>query len=173
MKGKGAPVEESLNPRGYVTLQLTDRRGRIVYQDQRANRIVKSGRRLVAELFGGIASGTPPTRVTHMAVGSDGTPPNDDQTSLLAQRGGRKPFTEVTYADFDEPVPGGGAVVKRVRASVTAVFDFNEANDSATPLREAGIFNAATGGVMYNRIVFEPVTKTSAFKLTLLWDIVF
>ena len=82
MKGKGAPVEESLNPRGYVTLQLTDRRGRVVYRDQRANRIVKSGRRLVAELFGGIASGTPPTRVTHMAVGSDGTPPNDDQTSL-------------------------------------------------------------------------------------------
>ena len=95
-------------------------------------------------------------------------------SQLLAQRGGRKPFTEVTYTDFDEPVPGGGgAVVRRVRASVTAVFDFGEANDTTTPLREAGIFNAATGGVMYNRVVFEPVTKTNSFKLTLLWDIVF
>ena len=69
-------MQESLNPRGYVTLQLTDRRGRVVYRDQRANRIVRSGLRLVAELFGGITSGTPPTRVTHMAVGSDVTPSN-------------------------------------------------------------------------------------------------
>ena len=167
-------MDENLDMRGRVTLQLTDRRGRVVHRQQRANRIVRSGRRLVAELFGGVASGTPPVRVTHIAVGSDGTPPADGQTALLAQRGGRKPFTEVTYTDFDEPVPGGGgAVVRRVRASVTAVFDFGEANDTTTPLREAGIFNAATGGVMYNRVVFEPVTKTNSFKLTLLWDIVF
>jgi hypothetical protein len=26
---------------------------------------------------------------------------------------------------------------------------------------------------MYNRVVFQDVTKTDAFKLTLLWDIVF
>ncbi|HEX2171130.1 MAG TPA: hypothetical protein VHL09_01625, partial [Dehalococcoidia bacterium] len=122
----------------------------------------------------GVSSGTPPAGVSHMAIGTDGTAPNDDQAGLLAQRGGRKPFTEVSYSDFDETVPGGGgAVVKRVRASVTAVFDFDEANDATVPLREAGIFNGATGGVMYNRVVFEPVTKTDSFKLTLLWDIVF
>ncbi len=166
-------MEESLDMRGQLTLRLTDREGRVVHQQQRANRIVQSGRRLVAQLFSGVTSGTPPARVTHMAVGTDGTPPADDQTALLAQRAARKPFTEVVYADFDEPVPGGGAVVKRVRASVTAVFDFDEANDPTTPLREAGIFNGATGGVMYNRVVFEPVTKTNSFKLTLLWDIVF
>ncbi len=167
-------MEESLEMRGRVTLQLTDRQGHIVYQREQANRIVQSGRRLVAQLFGGVTSGTPPAPVTHMAVGTDATAPDDSQTALLAQRGGRKPFTEVTYTNFDEPVPGGGtAVVRRVRASVTAVFDFEEANDSVTPLREAGIFNAASGGVMYNRVVFAPVTKTNSFKLTLLWDIVF
>jgi hypothetical protein len=40
-------------------------------------------------------------------------------------------------------------------------------------LREAGIFTAVSGGVMYNRVVFDAVTKTNAFKLTLLWDITF
>ena len=50
--------------------------------------------------------------------------------------------------------------------------DFGDANGTA-PLREAGIFTAETNGVMYNRVVFDPVTKTNAFKLTLLWDIVF
>ncbi len=40
MKGKGAPMEESLEMRGSVTLQLTDRQGRVVYQREQANRIV-------------------------------------------------------------------------------------------------------------------------------------
>ena len=66
------------------------------------------------------------------------------------------------------PRPAG-----RIRVSLQAVFDFNEANDPAVPLREAAIFTAAAGGVMYNRVVFEPVTKTDAFKLTLLWDVIF
>ena len=64
-------------------------------------------------------------------------------------------------------------MVKRTRLTLTAVFDFGEANDPATPLSEAAIFTAATAGVMYNRVVFAPVTKTNAFKLTLFWDIVF
>lgn len=165
-------MHERLNMQGQVVVRLTDHRGVTVSEQRQVNRIVKSGRRLVAELFGGETSGAPPAPVTHMAVGTDGTAPNDDQLSLLAQRGARKPFTEVTYSDFDEPASGGG-VVKRVRASVTAVFDFDEANDASTPLREAGIFNDVAAGVMYNRVVFEPVTKTNSFKLTLLWDIVF
>ena len=72
-----------------------------------------------------------------------------------------------------EPVLGSSGVIQRAHLSLTAVFDFNEANDPAIPLTEAGIFTAATGGVMYNRVVFAPVTKTNAFKLTLFWDIVF
>ena len=52
------------------------------------------------------------------------------------------------------------------------MFDFGDAN-GAEPFREAGIFTAENGGVMYNRVVFDAVTKTDAFKLTLLWDIVF
>jgi hypothetical protein len=62
--------------------------------------------------------------------------------------------------------------VKRIRVGLTASFDFGEAN-GPEPLQEAGLFNAAADGVMYNRVVFEPVTKTDAFKLTLLWEVVF
>ena len=165
-------MDERIDMRGGVILQLVDRHGEVVYEQRQGNRIVRSGRRLVAELFGGVAGGTLPSRVSHMAVGTDGAAATDDQIGLLAQRGGRKPFTEVTYTDLEETAPGGG-IVRRVRASVTAVFDFDEANDTTVPLREAGIFNAASAGVMYNRVVFEPVTKTNSFRLTLLWDIVF
>jgi hypothetical protein len=105
-----------------------------------------------------------------MAVGEDGTVPADGDTGLRAQRDDRKPIGEVTYEEFDEPVEGGS--VRRIRAKLTAEFDFDEANGDE-PLQEAGVFNDVEGGVMYNRVVFEPVTKTEAFKLTLLWDIVF
>lgn len=155
---------------GILTLRVSDREGRLVHEQNCSNRIVTSGRRLVAQMFGGVTSGTPPSKVTHMAVGEGGTAPVDGDTGLRTQRDGRKPISEVTYEEFDEPIQGGS--IRRIRARLTAEFDFGEAN-GAEPLREAGVFNAATGGVMYNRVVFQDVTKTDAFKLTLLWDIVF
>lgn len=164
-------MQESIDMRGQLTLRLTDTNGHIFHQQHYKNRIVKTGRKLVAEMFAGITAGTLPTKVTHMAVGTDGTDPNDDQETLLAERSPRKPLSEVQYSEFVEN-PGTAQEVKRWRTSLTAVFEFEEANGTQ-PLREAAIFNAETGGVMYNRVVFDPVTKTNAFKLTLLWDIIF
>jgi hypothetical protein len=166
-------MNEEMNMRGAVTVQLSDREGRIVYERRQDNRIVRTGRDLVARLFAGTTSGTPPSKVTHMAVGTDGTAATDDQTALGKERPAkdgvqRKPIEKVAYSDFVET----GTGVKRVRVSLSAVFDFDEANGT-DPLREAGVFTAATGGVMYNRVVFADVTKTNAFKLTLLWDITF
>lgn len=156
--------------RGCLTLRLYDRGGRLLYDRRQGNHIVTSGRQMVAHMFGGVSTGSAPTRVTHMAVGTDPTDPADADAALKAQRGGRKQIGEVTYEEFDEPAAGGS--VKRVRARLTAEFDFGEANGSE-PLREAGVFNAASSGTMYNRVTFEEVTKTDAFKLTLVWDIVF
>jgi hypothetical protein len=190
-------MNENLEMHGVLTLQLTDMNGRLVHEQRCHNHIVTSGRMLVAQLFGGVTTGLSPTKVTHMAVGTDGTAAVDADPNLKAQRGPRNPiFGDVIYTPFDQlvlgstpvfnPVLGPGLgpgvspvvnpiifnTVKRVRASLTAVFDYGEAN-GVDPLREAGIFTDATAGVMYNRVVFEPVTKTNAFKLTLLWDITF
>ena len=164
-------MNEVLDMRGSVTMLLTDRAGAVVYERREHNRIVKSGRDLVAKLFAGAPGQTQPTRVTHMGVGTDGADPTDDQTALLKERPAReglprKPIEEVSFAEFTD------AGVKRVRVTLKAVFDFEEAN-GPEPLREAAIFNAPTGGVMYNRVTFKDVTKTNAFKLTLLWDITF
>lgn len=163
-------MREKNEMKGCLTLRLYDREGRLLHDRRHDNRIVTSGRQMVARMFGGVSTGSAPTRVTHMAVGTDATAPADADTALRAQRGGRKQIGEVAYEEFDEPVAGGS--VRRVRTRLTAEFDFGEANGNE-PLREAGVFNAASGGVMYNRVTFEPVTKTDAFKLTLVWDIVF
>lgn len=156
-------ITEHNRMHGRLTLRLTDRDGRVVRHSLHCNRIVTSGRDLVAKLFAGQIPGLPPSVVTHMAVGTDGGAPTDADTALRAEIAPRKPVG-VEYSKITE----GG--VERVRARLTSVFDAGEANG---PLREAGVFTAASAGVMYNRVTFDTVTKSADFKLTLIWDIVF
>lgn len=178
-------MKETIQMRGQMTMQLSDRAGRIVDERRYRNRIVTSGRRLVAEFFSGDFAGPAPTAVSHMAVGTGSTAPSDADADLEAQRGNRNPISSVSVTEVTEAVgaaqpvgnlPTGRAIagsIQRVRVTLQTVFDFGEANDPGVPLREAGIFTADSGGVMYNRVVFEPVTKTDAFRLTLFWDIDF
>lgn len=163
-------MREHMDMTGQLRIALTDRSGALVYENVHKNLIVKSGRQLVAQLFGGVQAGTPPSRVTHMGVGTGSTAAIDDQLDLVAPRLPRNPITSVVYNDVTDA--SGGTPVKRIKVSLQTVFDFGEANGT-TQLREAGIFTAATGGVMYNRVVFDGVTKSDTFKLTLLWDILF
>lgn len=152
---------------GALTLVLSDRQGRVVCHSRHGNRIVTSGRELVSRLFAGAGSGVTPSQVTHMAVGADSRAPADADTALVAERPPRKPISNVDFSEVTENN------VKRVRARLTSIFDFEDANDPSVALREAGIFTAEAEGMLYSRVTFEPVTKTDAFKLTLLWDIVF
>ena len=160
-------MKETNDIHGNVRLVLQDRTGKTVSDVRFKNRIVTTGRRMVAEFFSGSFAGSPPTAVTHMAIGTDGSDTADTDVTLGAQRGERKGISSVQLSEITEDG------VRRVQVALQAVFDFTEANDPNVPLREAAIFNAESGGVMYNRVVFEPVTKTDAFKLTLFWDIVF
>lgn len=163
-------MKETIDMCGALTLQLMDKNGALVHQAHYKNRIVTSGRSLVAQMFAGVSEGIPPSQVTHMAVGTDATPPTDADSALIAERAPRRAISEVDYSEISEGT--GDNEVKRVRARLTAVYDFGDANGDE-PLREAGIFTAESEGVMYNRVIFDAVTKTDAFKLTLLWDIVF
>ncbi|MEB3295794.1 MAG: hypothetical protein VKJ24_21800 [Synechococcales bacterium] len=163
-------MQEQIDMRGEMMLYLSDRQGNIIHRQSNKNRIVKTGRRLVAELFAGV-TGTPPAKVTHMGIGTGEAAATDEQAQLVAPREPRKAIATPQYEEFNEPVTGGG-VIRRIKVKLSTEFDFNEGNGNE-PLREAGIFNAATGGVMYNRVTFQPVTKTDAFKLTLLWEIIF
>ena len=163
-------MHENMDMNGQVHITLTDQQGQVVYARTHKNRIVKTGRQLVAQLFGGVSAGAPPSKVSHMGVGTDGTTASDDQTSLIAARGNRNPIAPPTYSEIVDA--SSGSPVKRIKVSLQTVFDYGEANGDA-PLREAAIFTAAQDGVMYNRVVFDPVSKTSTFKLTLIWDITF
>ncbi|HTT38625.1 MAG TPA: hypothetical protein VMH32_13260 [Burkholderiales bacterium] len=158
-------MQETMDMQGRLRVLLEDRDGRTVLDRTHPNRIVKTGRQLVAQLFAGV-TGTPPSKVSHMGVGTGGDAATDDQAGLVAERA-RNPVVAPVYSEI---VDGTG--VKRIKVSLQTVFDFGEAN-GADPLREAGIFTAPSAGTLYNRVVFDPVTKANTFKLTLIWDIVF
>jgi hypothetical protein len=159
-------MQETNDMRGRLTLRLIDRAGEIVAERSYHNRIVKSGRLLVAQMFGGVADGSALNTISHIAVGTGGDKPDDRQTALIKERSPRRPIDKPAYSDLAE------RDVQRVKVSLTATFDYNDAN-GPEQLQEAALFNAESGGVMYNRVTFEPVTKSNAFKLTLLWEVVF
>lgn len=156
---------ETQDMQGRVRLVAQRRDGVLLFDRWHRNRIVRAGRELVAQRFAGVA-GTPPAVVSHMAVGTGAAPAADEDTALVAERARNPVLQPVAYAAVVE------AGVQRIKVTLQTVFDFGEANGAA-PLREAGIFTAASGGTLYNRVVFDPVTKADTFKLTLIWDIVF
>jgi hypothetical protein len=158
-------MQETLNMQGRVRLIGETRDGRIVLDRSHANRIVQAGRQLVAQHFAGVP-GTPPGIVTHMGVGTGAAAPPDADVKLVAERV-RKPIAAPVYSGVVD-----AAGIQRIKVSLQTVFDFGDAN-GAEPLREAAIFTAAAAGTMYNRVVFDAVTKANTFKLTLIWDIVF
>jgi len=158
-------MHETMNMQGLVRLIGVSGDGRILFDRSHANRIVKAGRQLVAQRFAGVP-GTPPAVVSHIGVGTGSTAAADGDTKLVAERA-RNPVAAPVYGAIVD-----GAGIQRVKVTLQTVFDFGEANGT-DPLREAAIFTAASAGTMYNRVVFDAVTKANTFKLTLIWDIVF
>lgn len=158
-------MQDTQDMRGKVRLLAQTADGRIVFDRWHANRIVRSGREMVAQRFAGVP-GTPPAIVSHMAVGTGFTPTSDDDVKLNQERTRVAVLQPVVYTAVEE------AGTKRIKVSLQAVFDFADAN-GPEPLREAGIFTADKDGTLYNRVVFDPVTKADTFKLTLMWDILF
>ena len=65
-----------------------------------------------------------------------------------------------------KPLSCGSDIV----VTLSSTFGYDDANGT---LSEAGIFNAETGGVMYNRVVFPEISKTDKFTLSLIWKISF
>jgi hypothetical protein len=153
-------LHEALDMRGRLTAQKRDDQDKLIETIRVNNSIVLNGRDLVAKLF----INEPIDPVSHVAVGTGSTAVAAADSALEAEVFRKAinpvdPSQHITTTDTD----------KR-KVMITAELDFAEANAALT---EAGLFNADSGGVMYNRVVFPPINKTADFKLTLIWEIIF
>ena len=154
-------LEECNDMRGRLHIAIHTRDGELYREFAADNSIVLTGRDLVAKLF--INETIDP--ISHIAVGTGATAVDPALDGALAAELFRKPInpinpsTDLTTTEENK---------KKVR--VTADLDFTEGNGALT---EAGLFNTDTAGVMYNRVVFPAINKTTDFRLTLIWEIIF
>ena len=90
-------------------------------------------------------AGTPPTDI---AVGTDNTTANKDDTALLAEIT-RKKITS-TISDT---------------STITFSVILNSSEGNGNSLKEAGLLNAATSGDLFSRFTHAAITKTNSYEL--------
>lgn len=144
-------ITEGINISGQVHAVLTDEFGNVKYEHQDHNMVVTVGKNYIASRM----TGSPPTAISHMAVGSGTTAPAIGQTALVTELG-RVAITALTASTN---------VV-----TITATFGLGVGTGN---IAECGLFNASTGGTMISRSTNVIVTKGANDTLTLTWTLTF
>jgi hypothetical protein len=151
---------EIIELKGWIAIERYNREGYLIDRTEANNSIVMSGRDLVAKQFLGISADP----ISHIAVGTgiDKVQAGDLELGKELFRKPLKPVDPSLHLTFTDD--------NRRKVFLSAELNFFEGNGALT---EAALFNADTNGIMYNRVVFPTVNKTSDFKLTLIWEIIF
>lgn len=125
--------------------------GAILAQQEHKNLVVSGGLNLIRDLLDGDSV----AGLTHFAVGTGTTAVASSQTTL-----GNQVFRDT--------------VTQRTSNAQQLVVSYYLASGSAnsSTLSEAGLFNAASGGTMFARVLLSPViNKTAAVAVTFNWTI--
>lgn len=126
--------------------------GRIVDVVRRHNLVPTAGRNLLRDFL----AGDGPAALSHVALGTGTTAPAATDTALQNE----------IFRD---------AITQKVKdvAKLTVKYYLGTQYANGYTLAEAGLFNAATGGVMYARVTFPPDEKTAAQAWNITWDLTF
>lgn len=146
------PVEK-LGVLGRLTLVLKGSDGAVKDVREVKNLVVNTGLGHITTRMIGTSQGS----MSHMALGSGSTAAAAGDTALGSQLGSRNAFDSVTQSGSSNE-------------SLVYVTTFapGEATGAVT---EAGIFNAASSGVMLCRTVFAVVNKGASDTLEVTWTV--
>ena len=139
-------VEEGMTIKGAITLLLTKASGEVEVL-HKGNIIVGGGFDFVADAIGNAS--TRPGVMGWIALGTGSTAAASTQTALVTEL----KRNAATYA----------------HTAGTKVFTFTAsflAGDATGAITEAGVFNAASAGTMFDRVVLPVVNKGSDDSLT-------
>ncbi len=158
-------IADSMDIKGSLIIQKRHINNDTVDELRFNNSIVLTGRELVAKLF--LNQSIKP--ISKVMVGT-GTNPVKPEDTTLAKKIFEKKINSPNLSQDLQSTESDvqGVKVSRKKVIMTVNLDQNEANGALT---EAGLFTE--DNVMYNRVVFLPINKTSDFQLTLIWEIVF
>lgn len=145
-------ITGSVATRVNVCVESVDARtGEVLARRWKHNLVVAAGLNILRDLIYGDG-----TTLTHGAVGTDNTAAAAGDVAL-----GSEAFRDV----ISQRTKGeGGLTLKFVVGSQSA---------NGLTLREAGLFNAASGGSLYARVIPEAVEKTDAILVIYTWGITF
>lgn len=147
---------------GALSIVVTNPEGIVTQELYVPNRVVTTGKNFIASRIVGTASDI----MSHMGIGTNPTAEIDGDTTLGSE------LSTGTYTNYSR-----AALLTKSATNNVVTYSANfPANNPSAPaggaiLREAGVFNASTGGTMLCRTTFPTVTKLPADALTITWTI--
>jgi hypothetical protein len=165
--------------KGQLVLQLRSPDGALVAERRAHNAVLQAGGNLVARLFAGqLAAG-----ITHMGVGTSDTPETDryataalsNPDGLDALVGGTEAAIPADQIAVQPPDETARTVKVRLRGTLPAGVGVGTIREAGLLCRAAapGPDAPAPAPVLYNRVVFAPLTKGNDHDLTLFWEVTF
>jgi hypothetical protein len=154
---RAAAIRATASARVNVCVETVDARtARVLHRSWRHNLVVDAGLALLRDVLAGDAA-----TISHGAVGTDGTAPAAADEAL-----GGEVFRDLISQTSPQ---GGGATPYGLVVKFVVGSQFANGNT----LREAGLFNAASGGAMYARVIPEAIVKTDAILVIYTWTLTF
>lgn len=147
-------LQDSIHPKGWLEIILTDEFGNEKLRLPANNLVVETGKQLFARRMSGVTTGTS-AAISHMTVGSSNTTVVAGDVALGAM------------------IPSSTVALDTIAATthviaMTATFGPGVGTGQ---ISEAGLFNAASSGVMVCRTVFTTFEKFAPDTLTINWNL--
>jgi len=147
-------MKDQINVKGTVRIELFNEKGEL--KDKREiceNLVINMGLYHIADQMSDKGEAV----MSHMAIGTGTTAPVAGDTILQAEldRNALTSKTQGTAADQNK---------------VTYIGDWAAGDGTGAAITEAGIFNAATAGVMLARITFSAINKAANDTLRITWQ---
>jgi len=155
-----------------VRLELRSADGSVGEVRRARNSVMKGGAELIAKLFAGTAS----SGITHMGIGTNGSPQQPDFSTLKLD----------VNVDSPEDIKGGSetpiapadikvAIDETRRMVVVKLHATLPKEVGIGTIREAGLLSKSGEDtlVLYNRVTFAPIAKSGEHELTMFWEVTF
>ncbi|HIC40656.1 MAG TPA: hypothetical protein EYO74_04550 [Piscirickettsiaceae bacterium] len=148
-------MKDNIKATGKVHLILTGPDGKIKQEQKVKNLVVEDGLEYISSRM----KDATVTAMSHMAVGTSSTTPAADNAVITSE------VTALRAALTSTVVSGS-------KVTYTALFaDHSGTNSNAYALKNAGILNAPSGGVLLAHTTFDVITKAPLDTLTITWAV--
>lgn len=144
-------INENMKATGRLNIVVKDANGNVKDQREETNLVVSTGLAFITSRMTDAADSV----MSHMAIGTGTTAAAAGDSSL---------GTEVYREALDSTTDSSNTI------AYVSSFEANEPS-SAAAITEAAIFNAASGGTMLCRTVFDAVNKDVNDTMTITWTI--